>query len=85
MLKVLSVKEATIVSLRLGYVDGKYFAFESIANFLGISTLEVIETTKRVMELYKESINELIDSAIKHLNDDDSDSQKQKKINFQKD
>lgn len=85
MLKVLSVKEATIISLRLGYVDGKYFTSESIANFLGISTLEVIETTKRVMELYKESINELIDSAIKHLNDDNSDSQKQKKINFQKD
>lgn len=87
MLKVLSVKESVIISLRLGYIDGKYFTCESIANFLGISTLEVIETTKKIMDLYRENIIAIIDGASTYLVDDGdqtgkSDGGKQKKIEF---
>ena len=64
MMSVLSVKESVIISLKLGYVDGKYFSTESIAQFLGIEAQEVIDTTRKVLLLYKENINQFIDNAI---------------------
>jgi len=64
MMSVLSVKESVIISLKLGYVDGKYFSTESIAEFLGVEPQEVIETTRKVLLLYKENINQFIDNAI---------------------
>jgi hypothetical protein len=64
MLNVLSVKEAIIIALRLGYVDNKYFSTKSIADFLGIEEKEVIETVKKVLLLYKDGINEFIDKVI---------------------
>ena len=63
-MSVLSVKESVIISLKLGYIDGKYFSTESIAEFLGIEPQEVIDTTKKVLLLYKENINQFIDNAI---------------------
>ena len=70
MLKVLTPKEAVIVCLRLGYVDDKYFSSESIANFLGVDTLEVTETTKKVLLLYRDNINSLIDKAVENTTKD---------------
>lgn len=64
MMSVLSVKESVIISLKLGYIDGKYFSTDSIAEFLGIEPQEVIDTTRKVLLLYKENINQFIDSAI---------------------
>ena len=64
MMSVLSVKESVIISLKLGYIDGKYFSTDSIAQFLGIEPQEVIDTTRKVLLLYKENINQFIDSAI---------------------
>lgn len=64
MLNVLSVKDAVIVSLSLGYIDGKYFSTDSIAEFLGMEESEVIETLSKVLLLYKENINQYIDDAI---------------------
>ena len=64
MLNVLSVKEAIIISLKLGYVDEKYFSTEAISQFLGIEEEEVIDVTKKVLELYKDNINQFIDNAI---------------------
>lgn len=64
MMSVLSVKESVIISLKLGYIDGKYFSTESIAQFLGIEETEVIETTKKVLLVYKDHINNFLDSAI---------------------
>ena len=64
MLKSLTPKEAVIICLKLGYVDGKYFTTESIANFLEIETNEVIETTKNILLVYKENINKFIDKAV---------------------
>lgn len=60
----LSAKEAVIVSLKLGYVDEKYFSNESIANFLQINPNEVAATVKRVLLIYKTYINKYIDEAI---------------------
>lgn len=70
MLKTLSIKEAIIISLKLGYVDDKYFSTESIAQFLGIDNQEVIETTKKVLMLYRDNINSFIDTAINAISDD---------------
>ncbi|MDD6879334.1 MAG: sigma-70 family RNA polymerase sigma factor [bacterium] len=64
IMKVLTVKESVIISLKLGYVDGKYFSTESIAEFLGIESQEVIDITKKVLLLYKENISKFIDNAI---------------------
>ena len=64
MMNVLTVKEAIIISLRLGYVDEKYFSTSSIAKFLEIEETEVIEITKKVLLLYKENINSFLESAI---------------------
>ena len=64
MMSVLSVKESVIISLKLGYIDGKYFSTDSIAQFLGIEPQEVIDTTRKVLLLYKENINQFIDNAI---------------------
>lgn len=69
MINVLTVKEAIIISLKLGYVDGKYFSTESIAQFLGIEESEVIETTKKALLLYKENINAFIDGIIEVATD----------------
>ncbi len=70
MLKTLSIKEAIIISLKLGYVDDKYFSTESIAQFLGIDNQEVIETTKKVLMLYRDNINSFIDTAINAVSND---------------
>ncbi len=59
-----SPKEAIIIGLKLGYIDGKCFSTESIAKFIGVSEEEVIETTKNILLLYKERIVGFIDSAI---------------------
>ena len=67
--KNLPFKEAIIISLRLGYVDGKYFSIESIAKFLNIEEKEVIEAIKKVLLLYKEKINSLLDNVIEIASD----------------
>lgn len=69
MMSVLTAKESIIISLKLGYVDGNYFSTESIAQFLGIEETEVIETTKKVLLLYKENINSFLDNIIKVVTD----------------
>lgn len=67
MLNTLSVKEAIIICLRLGYVDNKYFSTKSIADFLGVEEEEVIETTKKVLLLYKDNINNYVDKAVEEI------------------
>lgn len=64
MLNVLSVKEAVIMSLKLGYIDGKYFSTESISQFLGIEEDEVRDTTKKALLVYKDNINSFLDNII---------------------
>ncbi len=69
MMSILTAKESIIISLKLGYVDGKYFSTESIAQFWGIEEKEVIEATKKVLLLYKENINSFLDNIIKVVTD----------------
>ena len=64
MMSTLSVKEAVIISLKLGYIDGKYFSTDSISKFLEIEPSEVLETTKKVLLVYKDNINCFLDKAI---------------------
>lgn len=64
MLKVLSVKDAVIISLMFGYVEGKYFSSKMIASFLEIDEFYVIDVSKKVLLLYKEKINYMIDMFI---------------------
>ena len=70
MMNALSVKECVIISLKLGYIDGKYFTTESIAKFLEIEQDEVRETIEKVLLLYKENINRFLDDVIKTVSDE---------------
>ena len=67
MLSVLSTKEATIISLKLGY-SGKYYSNEAIANLLGISLEEVNQTTYKVEDIYKEALDAMLDEIIGKAN-----------------
>ena len=71
MMNVLSVKEAIIISLKLGYVDEKYFSTAAIAQFLDIEEEEVIDVTKKVLLLYKEKINDFLNNVIEIATDKD--------------
>lgn len=78
MMNVLSVKEYVIISLKLGYIDGKYFTTESIAKFLEIEQDEVRETIEKVLLLYKENINQFLDNVIKIVSDEPNTLKKSK-------
>lgn len=64
MLNLLTFKEVTIISLKLGYIDGKYFSTEEIAQFLGLEQSEVRETIKKILLVYKENIEDFLDHVI---------------------
>ena len=51
MLSVFTAKEAVIIALKLGYVDGKRFETASIAQFLGIEVEEVRGTIRKYLLL----------------------------------
>lgn len=57
-------KEITIASLKLGFVNGKYFSTPTIASFLDVEEKEVLDITKRVLLWYKGEINNEIDNVI---------------------
>lgn len=71
MLSILTPKEAVIIMLKLGYIDNKYFSTDRIAEFLEIEPSEVSETTKKVILLLKERINDYIDLAINEVSKGD--------------
>lgn len=71
MLSILTPKEAVIIMLKLGYIDNKYFSTDRIAEFLEIELSEVSETTKKVILLLKERINDYIDLAINEVSKED--------------
>ena len=56
MTEVLTVKEAVIVILNFGFIDGKYFSIEVIAKFLKIDIPEVLEAIRKG-SLHKDNIN----------------------------
>lgn len=64
MMKNLNPKDYIIISLKLGYVDGKYFSNDAIAEFLGMEKSEVIERISKVLLLYRETVVNLINQSI---------------------
>lgn len=60
MLKILTIEEAIIVALKLGFLNNKYFSTEEVAELLGIEPTKVIATTKKVLLLYQEQINSFL-------------------------
>lgn len=78
IMKALSAKDAVIIALKLGYIEGnngegrKFFTTESIAQFLGIEPAEVIETTKKVLLFYRQEMAQMIDTAIEIATGEDA-------------
>ena len=71
LIKELSYKEAIIITLKLGFVDDKYYETSAIANFLDIDEQEVRDITRRVIEMYKERLNNSIDATLNAIEKDD--------------
>ncbi len=64
MINTFTIKEAIIITLKLRYVDGKYFSNEQIAAFFEISEEEVMKIVKKFLLLYKRNINQILDIVI---------------------
>ena len=65
MLKKHSAKEMMIITLKLGFIDGKCFTTQAISNFLGIEEQEIITITKNILLEYKDMVNNIFDGTIK--------------------
>ncbi len=81
MLSTLSIKEVVIIALKLGYIDGKYFKTEEIAEFLQIEKSEVIDTTMKILLLYKDNINNFLDNVINMETEENSENKTLSKSN----
>ena len=64
MIKVLSPKEAMIVSFKLVYADNPNLSTENIAKFVGVEPQQVVEITKKALQIYRDLFNEHIDKVI---------------------
>lgn len=53
----LSNKECVIFLFKMGYINSKYYSVKDISRILGISELEVIESIRKVLTLYRDKIN----------------------------
>jgi RNA polymerase primary sigma factor len=72
--------ECLILSLKLGYIDGKYFSTATIANFLDMDISAVDSIIKNALIDYKKVLSQMIDDAIEGETLDSS-HQYTKKIN----
>ncbi len=73
----LSMKEKIIVSLRLGYVDGKHFSVDAISEFLGLSNYEVLKTSVEFMSKHSDKVDSILNKAMEFtLNSDASSNSK---------
>ena len=70
MIGNLPLKEAVIISLKLGYIGGRCFSTDSVAQLLGIESQEVVDTTKKFLLLYKNSFNQFMDNMIGIVTED---------------
>ena len=68
LLSSISLKEAIIFTLKFGCINGKIYSNQKIAEFLELEEKEVLETTKKILLLLKENINQLIDHTITNEN-----------------
>ena len=84
MMSNLGSKESIIISLRMGYIDGKYFSVDAIAEFLDIERDEVSKIIKEVLLNYKESVIKSIDHAIEVVSDEQNVLKNEKDIKEKK-
>ena len=84
MISNLGSKESIIISLRMGYIDGKYFSVDAIAEFLDIERDEVSKIIKEVLLNYKESVIKSIDHAIEVASDEQNVLKDEKDIKEKK-
>lgn len=84
MISNLGSKESIIISLRMGYIDGKYFSVDAIAEFLDIERDEVSKIIKEVLLNYKESVIKSIDNAIEVASDEQNVLKDEKDIKEKK-
>ena len=84
MISNLGSKESIIISLRMGYIDGKYFSVDAIAEFLDIERDEVSKIIKEVLLNYKESVIKSIDYAIEVVSDEQNVLKNEKDIKEKK-
>ena len=64
LIKELPYKDAVIIVLKLGLLDEEYCKTSTIASFLDIDEQEVIEITNRVLEIYKQRLNNPVQNNI---------------------
>jgi len=79
VLKVLSIKEAVILCLSLGYVNNQYLSSSNIATFLKMDEREVLDIKKRALMIYKEKMVHLLDQAIENVSQENPKDLKLKK------
>ena len=70
----LSMKEKIIVSLRLGYVDGKHFSVDAISDFLGLSNHDIIKTSVEFMTKHSDKVDSILNKAMDFAFDFDTSS-----------
>ena len=70
----LSMKEKIIVSLRLGYVDGKHFSVDAISDFLGLSNHDIIKTSVEFMTKHSDKVDSILNKAMDFAFDSDTSS-----------
>lgn len=70
----LSMKEKIIVSLRLGYVDGKHFSVDAISEFLGLSNHDIIKTSVEFMTKHSDKVDSILNKAMDFAFDSDASS-----------
>lgn len=70
MKETLGMKEASIISLEFGYIDGKYFSTETIADFLEIEQEEVIQITRKVLVDYQMKFNQALENIIETIDNE---------------
>ena len=66
----LNAKEAVVISLKLGFVNGVSYSTDKVAKLLNISNEEVRDITRKILLSYKENMNALIDELIKATTDE---------------
>lgn len=69
VMESLSIKESIIVSLKLGLVDDKYYSTKAISEFLEVEESFVIETTRKVLTMCKESANNTLGTIVEKVSD----------------
>lgn len=77
-LQLLSFKEAVIMGLILGCVDGKKFSISSIAEFLGISEEKINNIVLKSLALYKENVGDFPFVSIDAVSKKDEAAKKKK-------